>query len=274
MTHIHNGIKISSPNPDISSILHIIIKSPKFTNWLDALIEKDEISFDEFVITDVDFFGPREPSRIGFIKGYAKGAVNKKTNDPIPGIVFIRGGSVAVLIIVSVKETGKKFILLCKQLRFPTGGSLIEAVAGMLDHETGNFTGVVAKELEEEAGIIINEKDLLSLGVIIPSGGGCDEKIHLYALEVEMTLAEFEEKQTKIYGEGAHERIQLLFYPYETFGQTLNEIGDVKAECCWRRYKESMQMPAKSGLKLIIKRKFFKKSGLNLIIKKKFGKIR
>lgn len=185
----------------------------------------------------MDFFGPVEPNRLGFLKGFGT-AFDKVTGDRISAIAFIRGGAVAVLIVVRVRETGKKYVLLCRQLRFPSGRALVEACAGMIDSKTGNVDGVAFKEVREETGFVITESTLIHLGEPIrPSGGGCDEVIHLYAWETEISQAEFEEKQKAVFGEGEYEKIKLLFYDFDSFDDELNRIGDVKAECCWRRYK-------------------------------------
>jgi hypothetical protein len=62
--------------------------------------------------------------------------------------------------------------------------------------------GVAFNEVKEETGFIIREEDLIALGAIRPSGGGCDEVIHLYAWETEISQAEYDEKCRNIYGEG------------------------------------------------------------------------
>ena len=108
---------------------------------------------------------------------------------------------------------------------------------GMIDHNTKNVSGVVFNEVHQETGFTITEESLLSLGSIRPSAGGCDEVIHLYAWEAEISQAEYDKKLANVYGEGSYERIKLLFYDYDTFDNTLDEIGDAKAECCWRRYQ-------------------------------------
>ena len=76
----------------------------------------------------------------------------------------------------------------------------------------------------------------LNVGTVRPSCGGCDEAIHLFAYETEITQAEYDEKLSRVYGDGSYERIKLLFFDYESFDDTLDIIGDIKAECCWRRY--------------------------------------
>lgn len=233
---LESGILLTTNNLSIDKDkLDIVSKAQKFINWfknIDIFILITKIT-----VTDIDFFGLIEPSKLGFLK-LTTDAIDINTKKPISSIAFIRGGSVAVLIIVKIIDTDKKYVLLCSQIRFPVGHRCIEACAGMLDNVTGNITGVALKEVEEETGFIINKDDnrLLTLGSIYPSPGGCDEEIFLYAWTVEITEAEFLEKQTKIFGEGEYESIKLEFYPYETFDETLDNIKDVKAECIWRRY--------------------------------------
>ena len=66
---------------------------------------------------------------------------------PLPGIVFMRGNSVAILPIVN-----EQYVLLTNQYRIPIGMNFQEIPAGMID---GNevFCGAAARELEEECGI-------------------------------------------------------------------------------------------------------------------------
>jgi 8-oxo-dGTP pyrophosphatase MutT (NUDIX family) len=128
---------------------------------------------------------------------------------------------------------------LCTQLLFPGGAAKIEACAGRIDADAA-VIGVVFAEVREETGFHIVEADLLNLGKITPSAGGCDEEIHLYAWETTITQEEFNEKERRVFGEGAYEKIKLIFYPYEEFDDILDEIGDVKAECCWRRYQKHL----------------------------------
>ena len=231
-----SGIPVIGASHIDETKLGAICEAPKFSEWISNFAARKEINIREFHVTDVDFFGPVAPEKLGFVKGYGV-ASDAATNDAIPAIAFIRGGSVAVLIVVHIRETAVRYILLCQQLRFPVCGLQTEACAGMLDSRTSSVVGVVFSEVKEETGFIINETDLIQLGQIKPSPGGSDEVIHLYAWETIISQEEFDEKQTNIYGEGAHEKIKLRFVEYDKFDDELDEIGDVKAECCWRRYQ-------------------------------------
>lgn len=89
-------------------------------------------------VTDVDYFGPR----VGFLKFKADVDFHGVR---VPGIVFLRGGAVAVLVIVRCE--GERFVVCCRQPRVPCGQSaFLEIPAGMLDG-SGKFAGVAAKEV-------------------------------------------------------------------------------------------------------------------------------
>jgi hypothetical protein len=48
------------------------------------------------------------------------------------------------------------------------------------------------------------------------------------------------------FGEDDKEVIQLIFIEFDEFDDVLDEIGDVKAECAWRRYKRILEKRAKN----------------------------
>ena len=153
----------------------------------------------------------------------------------MPQIVFVRGESVGILIRVLVE--GEAYYLMTVQLRFPIGEpEFIECPAGMLD-SSDNFAGVAAKEIREETGIAINKEDLVPLGYIYPSPGGCDEKIGLFFYEVQVSRKEFEGMKVVVYGAtDGYENIKLIFVPERKFSSALIDFGDVKAEVAYRRY--------------------------------------
>ena len=91
-------------------------------------------------VTDVDYFGPR----VGFLKLKTDVDFNGVR---LPGIVFLRGGAVAILVVVRCE--GVKYAVCCRQPRVPCGQSaFLEIPAGMLDG-SGHFAGVAAKEVCE-----------------------------------------------------------------------------------------------------------------------------
>ena len=79
----------------------------------------------------------------------------------VPGIVFMRGGSVGILVILECD--GQEYTILTRQARVPAGLSLLpEIPAGMLDG-SGNFKGVAATEIEQECHMKIQVDDLVDL---------------------------------------------------------------------------------------------------------------
>ena len=94
-------------------------------------------------------------------------AATEKDGFHLPAYLFLRGHAVAVLMLVNGK------LLLVEQYRVPVQQTMLEAPAGMID-ESGDFTGVAAKEIEEETGIKITKDRLHPLGSYFPSCGGSD----------------------------------------------------------------------------------------------------
>lgn len=168
----------------------------------------------------VDVFGP---NRVGFLKFVAK--VTDQDGDPCPGCVFMRGGSVAVLPILEAIETGKKFTILVQLNSVPTASVLFPSIpAGMIDSE-GHFSGHMAREIKEETGLIIHEKDLTDMTELAygdrfqgmyPSVGGLDEYIRLFTFCERMKEAKIFELHEKLTGlVEEQEKIILKIIPFE-----------------------------------------------------------
>jgi len=236
--HFYKGIPIAGSTPAIDGQIPLILKAPKFKGWFDKL-DHSALDLQSITITDVDWFcAPTAiaPEKLGFLKLTAK-VFDRKTGKPIPGIAFIRGGAVAVLIRVSVDSTAH--FIMCRQLRFPVGGYTLEAPAGMMD-ASADISGVMMKEIAEETGLIVpNAADLIDLGRFIPSAGGCDESIHLFAWNTELSKEAFDEIMRKIHG-AAEENETIYLHIFEdnaSFPQKLQEIGDPKMETAYWRFK-------------------------------------
>ncbi len=245
-----NGVQIIPAHVGIEKSMDALIVAPKFVNWLQNILCRRELLVSSITVTDVDWFAAKpDPVKLGFVKCALTGATDAITGKKVmSNIVFIRGNSVAVLIIVTVlgktSSKDKKYILLCDQMRAPFGKRVKEICAGMTDAE-GNILSVVLKEVKEETGINIqNVNELLSLGTIMPSPGACDELIYLYAYETVMSQPEFEEKQSRLYGNAdENEEIKLQFVEINEYeNNILEEIGDVKGECAFRRYNQQIMI--------------------------------
>ena len=231
--------------PHLIKSMTALQTAPKMINWVNKL-NKEEVQVKSITVTDIDWFAANPtPEKLGFVK-VSVDAVDLRTNKKIvSNIAFIRGDSVAILIIVKVQQLGShdddegtEYVLLCEQMRLPTGDRRKEICAGMVD-ANGNISSVVLKEVEEETGFKIkNTSELFPLGSIYPSQGGCDEEVFLYAWTTTITEEEFVEKLSHIFGnEEEGEEIQLHFIQMSALRSTgLNQIKDAKAEIAVRRY--------------------------------------
>eukprot|EP00768_Dysnectes_brevis_P004802 gnl/Dysnectes_brevis/3481_a4414_1306.p1 GENE.gnl/Dysnectes_brevis/3481_a4414_1306~~gnl/Dysnectes_brevis/3481_a4414_1306.p1 ORF type:complete len:253 (+),score=87.64 gnl/Dysnectes_brevis/3481_a4414_1306:50-808(+) len=212
-----------------------------FQDWISEL--DHEIVIDAITVQGIDMFGPR----IGFLK-FKTAARSRTHGNRIPGIVFMRGGAVAILIVL--KCNGELYTLLTSQARIPAGRArFLEVPAGMVDG-SGNVKGVAIKEIEEETGIVIKSEDLteLSAGVgsqmpgapvrgVYTSPGGSDEWLKLYCMEKEISKEELVTMQGQVHGVDEHERITLEIAPLTSLPSM---CPDAKSLACWALYQARM----------------------------------
>lgn len=217
-----------------------ITASRQFTDWLD-LIDTDRFVVKSVHIQSVDMFGPK----IGFIK--FKADITDKSGKFIPGIVFMRGGAVGMLLVLNCE--GKKYTVLTVQPRIATGRfDFVEIPAGMLDG-SGNFGGVAAKELEEELGLKIPASELIDLSTLSShargfyvSPGGTDETIRLFVYEKDVTpewLAEMNGKCTGLLSEG--EQITLRVVPLDDSILNIDDGKTIVAYALWKAFRSQGQ---------------------------------
>lgn len=171
-----------------------------FREWCEEIDENLDVR--GLTVQSVDYFG----ARIGFLKFSAE-AYSKIHGQRVPGIVFMRGGSVGVLPVLIDEKTAEKYIVLTEQARVPVGkASFLEIPAGMLD-ENGDVVGVAVQEMAEETGISLKRSDLCSLGSYYTSPGGSDELLSLYYTERSVSKDFLENLAGRLTGVGPHERI-------------------------------------------------------------------
>lgn len=188
---------------------------------------KERYSLKEIKIQSVDWFGPR----IGFVKMQTV-VKNEADGFTLPGVVFLRGGSVAILMILKPEGAGdeERFVVMTQQPRVPVGSlTFYEIPAGMIDDE-GTFKGAAAKELFEETGLKVPAselKDMTALALqdakgsephlqkaMYPSPGGCDEYIALFLWERTMRRNHINDLREKL-GGTEREKIRVKLVKYE-----------------------------------------------------------
>jgi ADP-sugar diphosphatase len=203
-------------------------------------------------IQAVDFF----EQRIGFLK-YKAIIENKrgKKGEPmqLPGSIFMRGGSVGMLMILRPKDrSDERWVIMTEQARIPAGSlSFLEIPAGMIDERTKDFKGAAANEIEEETGLKINREHLLDMTelalqgspnpenlklAMYPSPGGSDEFIALFLWEQEMERLEIESLREKLTGDKKQgEMITLKLVPYRDLWKVATR--DAKTMVAWALYE-------------------------------------
>ena len=140
--------------------LNKVLEYSVFQDWVASIDQDSRLFIENIHVQSLDMFGPR----VGFIKFKSTAKVNvggEKGLISVPGIVFMRGGAVGVLVILECE--GQDFTILTNQARVPMGlHDLPEIPAGMLDG-SGHFKGVAAEEIAEECNIVISEEELVDL---------------------------------------------------------------------------------------------------------------
>ncbi|KAK2810393.1 hypothetical protein FQN49_008537 [Arthroderma sp. PD_2] len=252
-----------------------LLSFPAFKIWLSTLrhsLSRQQDPSHEFhakpyalrniSIQAVDHFGA---NRIGFIK--FKADVSTDDGDKLPGSVFLRGGSVGMLLVLQPNDIPKtsndeKHVVLTVQPRIPAGSlTFTELPAGMID-EHGSFAGAAAKEIHEETGLSIKQEELVDMSslallgspsnqsdtdndvidreslqnAVYPSPGGCDEFIPLFLCEKRMSRADIRQMQGRLTGlrkEG--EMITLKLVPLDELWR--EAARDAKALSAWALYQ-------------------------------------
>ncbi|CAG8592765.1 12811_t:CDS:2 [Ambispora leptoticha] len=208
-------IPVTAAHGDID--IPAVLRFPPFVDWVNALSKethdlKKELEVKKVEIQNVDYFGPK----LGFVKFKVDARLTENGKN-IPGIVFMRGGSVAVLLILRSKEKDSNIVLehavltVQPRIAVPSLG-FPELPAGMLDG-SGNFAGKASEEIKEEIGLEIKAHELidmteLSFGKnyrgVYPSPGGCDEFMRLCLYVKEMPREQVQELEGKLGGLREH----------------------------------------------------------------------
>ena len=256
MNSIEGGgkrILVPVTTDDLKVDLEKVLDAQVFKDWVSA-VDADPLLYIAAVeIQSVDMFGPR----IGFIKFKSRALVNIGGDEGIvevPGIVFMRGGAVGVLVILECE--GEEHTIMTYQARVPVGiHNLPEVPAGMLDG-SGNFRGVAADEIAEECDLVISEDELVDLTDLaygdkwkgmLPSAGGCDEFLRLYMFRrpVEReVLTELEGRLTGLRSEG--ERIKLHIVPLQDAWKLSPDAKLLSCLTLFDRLKAEGKLPASS----------------------------
>jgi len=240
--HFHGKeIPVTSDLGVTSENLEKVLREYKpFQEWLARLNHGTRFILRGIHIQTIDMFGPR----VGFVK-FRLDVVNEQGKF-VPGIVFMRGGAVAILVILHCE--GRDYTLLTVQPRVPLGDfECVELPAGMIDG-MGHFAGVAAKEMKEETGLDMNPEELIDLTQlawsdkfpgILPSPGGCDEFLRLYLYRRTITRSELDSFEGKATGELEEgEMIKLKVLPLEQLWLSTADAKALTALLLYNKLKE------------------------------------
>lgn len=216
--------------------LEVILKEPKVVDYFARI---DPI----IVPTKVNILSHKMLSKgVGFVWMDIE-STHKYSGKKLAGGVFLRGGSVACLILIKNKETSRLHYIKLVQTRVPCGKEIEEICAGMLDRDIGMMSGAMVKEIEEETGIKVHSTGTKSdvpttqynyleeLGDFIPSGGGCDEIITTFWYMTEMSTSEIDSMQGRLinHGDKTTEYIKVVIEDFNALN--VAKTRDAKAMC-------------------------------------------
>jgi 8-oxo-dGTP pyrophosphatase MutT (NUDIX family) len=209
----------------------VLLKFPAFDNWLKRLKtnlsrqersshthHSDPFRLHGLKIHSVTMFG----SNIGFMNIEA---LLRKEQEPknLDRVVFLRGGSVAVLMILRPKDAPhERYVIMTEQPRVGACSTVfLEIPAGMLDGEK-NVKGAAIREIQEETGLEIRKEELIDLSAlaleeddktedlqsgIYMSPANLDEFIPLLLWEKELDRQRIEDLKGKLTGLRAQDEV-------------------------------------------------------------------
>jgi 8-oxo-dGTP pyrophosphatase MutT (NUDIX family) len=246
-----------------------LLAFPGFKTWISTLQEnlalqytdeshafhKDPYTLRSIMVQSVDWFGPK----VGFVKINAE--IKNESGPPLPGIALLRGGSVAILMILRPKDApNEKLVVLVEQARIPAGSlSFLEIPAGMLDGHGNLQKHKATEEIKEETGLEVNHHELIDISklaveqstfrvgdrnpqpAVYPSPGGSDESINILLWEKEIPREKIKKLEGKATGNRKEgELIKVRVCKYED----LWKVGarDGKTLAAWALYEGLSKM--------------------------------
>jgi ADP-sugar diphosphatase len=231
----------SSLNPDQAKKC---IEAVPFAEWTKAISLDPQFVVHSVRLQSVDFFGPR----VGFMK-FRADVRTAEQGAALPGLVFMRGGAVGILTILRCAQ--QLFTIITLQPRVPTGlFNFPEIPAGMLDH-SGDFAGIAAKEMKEECGLNISDKDPCLVDLtefaygdrfrgVYPSAGGCDEFMRLFVYHKDVPQEKLDKLKGKLTGNRDHgELITLKIVPLADLWKEAPDSKALSALYLYDKFKQA-----------------------------------
>jgi len=182
-----------------------IVRVPFFKEWARKVVA--EFNLRKIVIQSVDKVGPN----VRFIKLQAQ--IENSSGQVVPGIVFLRGQSVAVLLVLTDVSDPKKtkWVVVIRHPRAAIGEYYhLEIPVGF---EDGTPLGVIRNLMDTEIGLEFQSEKVVNMNEVLygydrpiyVSPGASDEGIRFYLIECAVTSS-----QIRMLKSGSNTKKQLL----------------------------------------------------------------
>jgi ADP-sugar diphosphatase len=178
----------------VRSAVHSVL----FQNWTASL--DPALTVHQIEIQSVDTVIRSGEKYVLFLK--LKAEVTDSNGKKLPGIIFLRGGSVGIFVLLKTEKN--EYVVLVQSAYAATGiKTYPQLPAGMMDNEK-EVLKVAMREMQEETGLSADDSLLLNLTRtfygsewrgIYPSPGACDEVIELFLYRCNMTEDEVHKLQ-------------------------------------------------------------------------------
>ena len=215
----------------------LAVQSNLFLKWTYSLSSSFSVKRIEIQSVDTVIRGGKE--EVLFLK--IKAEIVDAQGRCLPGIVFLRGASVGIFIVLNTLKD--KYVVLIESCLPAIGKiSFPQLPAGMMDKEV-NPLKVAIREMKEETGLDPHHGKLTDLGKsfygskwsgIYPSPGACDEMIHLFLYEQnvsERKIKELQGLETGLSEEHEHLKLRVV-----RLSQLCECTPDVKAHSAYLMY--------------------------------------
>ncbi|KAF2875070.1 ADP-sugar diphosphatase [Massariosphaeria phaeospora] len=254
--------------------LNTLFAFKAFKDWLATLqhnfslqgkedhpFHKNPYKLKEIDVQAVTWFG----TRVGFLKIQATIETDDDSEGHrqwLPGAVFLRGGSVGMLLIVQgPNDEDEKQVILTIQPRIAAGSlAFTEIPAGMLDN--GNITGKAVEEIRQETSLEVVATELTNMSDLAaeqatrpdeklqssmyPSPGGCDEFMPIMLCQKRLSekmMADLSGKLTGLRDEGENITCRLVKLR-DLWKEGCRDGKTLVAVALYEKLKEEGSLPA------------------------------
>jgi len=223
-------VPVTKAHP-VSATIREITGAPFFKDWVQKLSPEFTVSKIEIQSADVISF------RVRFIK--MKATITDKAGQPVPGVIFLRGRSIAVLLVLTNETDRKKWVVITEHQRPAVGEYRHKEIPVGMDD--GGPLGTVRDLIENEIGITdefhpinMNEAIFGEDKPIYTSPGATDEGMRFYLVEHKVTTEQFNAIKEK---SKSGSILALKLVPLDSVAEECNDAKSILAVHLYSLYK-------------------------------------